>query len=101
MRFLARRVSGANGGGATRFAGGATGATSGTDFARGFGGLGAFGCSATSGPTTASFRSGAIERVTPFHRTRSSSLSRRLLMMVDRDQVQAAVQILISPWPQT
>src|SRR4051794_4981343 len=98
MRFFALRESGASGGGTTRF-GGATGATiTGADLARGCGVLGG---SAMSSSTTDNFRSGAIERVTPFHRTRSSSLSRRLLMLVDRDRVQAAVQILTSAWSQT
>ena len=75
----------ASGGGAAGF-GGATGTEpAGDALARGFGragddrGLGVVGL----GPS-AVFRSGAIERVTPFHRTRSSSLSRRLVMSADR-----------------
>src|SRR5436190_22052735 len=100
MRFLVRRVSGASGGagGATRFGGTTNAATAGADLARGFGGDGAVAGSAPSGSRANDFRSGAIERVTPFHRTRSSSLSRRLLMSAGRAWIRTGVQTLISAW---
>src|SRR5258706_11443960 len=98
MRFLVRRVSDANGGagGATRFDGATGAAIAGADLARGFGGDGAVAGAAPSGSRANDFRSGAIERVTPFHRTRSSSLSRRLLMSAGRAWVPTAVQALFS-----
>src|SRR5213079_3282926 len=100
MRFLARRVNGASDGGGTRF-GGATGtATAGAVLVRGFGGGGAVAGSAASSSRADDFRSGAIERVTPFHRTRSSSLSRRLLMSAGRAWVRTGAQTLISAWTQ-
>ena len=84
MRFLVLRPSVASGGGVAGFGGAAGVAGMGADLARGLG-TGAAGAGTSSSVSVSeTFRNGAIERVTPFHRTRSSLLSRRLLMPEDR-----------------
>jgi hypothetical protein len=73
-----------SGGGAAGFAGATAAGGNKTDLDRRLVAGGGSAGSTASGSTWEAFRNGEIERVTPFHRTRSSSLNRRLLMSSGR-----------------